>query len=302
MRQNKKIERIFDSIQNKSALTSHILSHKSAITMQKPPLTAILALLRMMRFYSRLPLPNPAWDDAPHTMPDFARNLWAVPVVGAVLGAISGLVGLAAISIGLPPFLAAVLLITTGVIITGVFHEDGLADSCDGLWGGMTTERRLEIMRDSRIGSYGAAGLVLALLIRVGAWAELFRLLGPDAAWLAMGIGAFSRILALVPMRVLPPARADGVAGQTARPEAAALAFALFVGIGMMMGSASLAGILLAPIHAMPALFLALFVLIHLMRNKIGGHCGDVLGASQQVLEIVMLLTLAASAARLGPL
>ena len=270
--------------------------------MQEPPLAALLALLRMMRFYSRLPLPNPAWDDAPHTMPDFARNLWAVPVMGTVLGGIGGLVGLAAIRIGLPPFLAAVLLITTGVIITGAFHEDGLADSCDGLWGGMTKERRQEIMRDSRIGSYGAAGLVLALLLRIGAWAELFRLLGPDAAWLSFGLGAFSRILALVPMRVLPPARADGVAGQTARPEGAALTFALLIGLGMMTGSAHLAGLVLAPLYALPALFLALFVLIHLMRDKIGGHCGDVLGASQQVLEIVMLLTLAASAARLGPL
>ena len=117
-----------------------------------------------LRFFTRLPLPTPPDADF-----DFNRFAWAAPVAGAAVG----LVGVAALgtarSLALPPPVAASLAVAALVAASGALHEDGLADVADGFGGGATRERKLAIMRDSRIGAFGAVALALSLILRVGA-------------------------------------------------------------------------------------------------------------------------------------
>ncbi|MGL5447724.1 MAG: adenosylcobinamide-GDP ribazoletransferase [Rhabdaerophilum sp.] len=260
-----------------------------------------LSLAQALRFYSRLPVPQFSFDTAPHTLPDFSRIAWAIPVAGLIIGAIGGLVGAGAMLAGLSPMIAAALTLATLVIITGCFHEDGLADACDGLWGGMTPERRLEIMKDSRIGAYGAAGLALSLLIRFAALTELFRLMGPYAGLAIPAVASFSRVLALLPTLVLEPARIGGLAASAPMPGARALLLAFAIGAGAFAGTSLLLDVTPALWMSILPLVLALILAISQMRNKIGGFTGDLLGATQQLAEIALLLTLAAAISARGP-
>jgi adenosylcobinamide-GDP ribazoletransferase len=256
---------------------------------------------KVLRFYSRLPIPVLASENDPHGMPDFSRATWAVPLVGAVIGSCGALVGLLTYLAGVSTYLSATLTIATLVIITGAFHEDGLADSCDGLWGGATRERRLDIMKDSRIGTYGAAGLMLALALRILALAELFRLSGPMALPLVIGVSAFSRPFALIPVLVLPPASGTGLAASVPMPGSRALGVALAIGLGLLALACFPANLLPGLAMTLVALAAVLLVAIRLTRNKIGGHTGDILGACQQLSEITLLIGLSAAANWHGP-
>ena len=115
-----------------------------------------------------------------------------------------------ALGLGLPPPLAAPLALGCLILLSGALHEDGLADCTEGFFGGATRERKLEIMRDSAIGAFGACAVILSLLLRIGALAALAPH-GPliAAAVLAAGAGV-SRAACLAPLALLPPARADG--------------------------------------------------------------------------------------------
>src|SRR3954471_4031974 len=119
-------------------------------------------LLRCLRFYSRLPVPAPAWEPDPYGPPDFATMPRMLPVAGAIIGAVGAAVLVGAQMLGLGAFVTAALAVASLTLVTGAFHEDGLADTADGFGGGSTPERRLEIMKDSRIGSYWRAALVPA--------------------------------------------------------------------------------------------------------------------------------------------
>lgn len=257
--------------------------------------------LRVMRFYARLPMPRLASDPSPFAMPDFARAIWAVPVAGAIIGTCGALMGFIAYLLGVSAFIAATLTIATLVAVTGAFHEDGLADSCDGLWGGATRERRLEIMKDSRIGTYGAAGLMLALALRIFALAELFRLVGPMALPLVIGIGALSRPLALIPVLVLPPASGTGLAASVPMPGARGLMVALAIGLVMLLPATYAINLVPGLFATLLALVPILWIAIRLARDKIGGHTGDILGACQQVSEIALLIGLSTAANWHGP-
>jgi len=114
---------------------------------------------------SRLPVPV----DTDLATRRGARAAWAYPLAGLVVGALAGLVAQVALWLGLPPSIAALLALAAMIAITGALHEDGLADSADGLWGGWDRARRLEIMKDSRIGTYGVLALGLTLLLRAAA-------------------------------------------------------------------------------------------------------------------------------------
>ncbi|MFN3483744.1 adenosylcobinamide-GDP ribazoletransferase [Rhabdaerophilum calidifontis] len=262
----------------------------------------IALFLQVLRFYSRLPVPPLGFEPAPHARPDLRRGFWAVPLVGAVIGAIGAGAGGLAYLAGLSTAVAAALAVAAQVIAAGAFHEDGLADCCDGFWGGATPERRREIMKDSRIGTYGASALALALALRILALTELFRLIGPGAILVLVAVGALSRPLALLPVAVIAPAPGPGMAAETPMPGGLALVlgcgigFALFAGLAMQAGlSAGIGPAILAA--------LALVALVaRLAEKKIGGHTGDVLGAGQQLAEIGLLLALSAAANWQGPL
>jgi adenosylcobinamide-GDP ribazoletransferase len=235
-------------------------------------------------FLTRLPVPFDGRADPV----ELARSVAWFPLVGALVGLAGGAAyGLAATA-GLPPHLAALPALAATILLTGALHEDGLADSADGL-GGRDPERRLLIMRDSRIGSYGTIALALALLARAGAIAALAT---PQAVTAALIVaGAVSRACLPVVITLMPPAAADGLAAAAGRPEpwrallAVALAIALSLAL-LPLAAASLA--LAAAALAGGAVALG-------ARRRLGGHTGDSLGAVQQLAEIAILLALVAA-------
>jgi adenosylcobinamide-GDP ribazoletransferase len=219
---------------------------------------------------------------------DLARGVWAFPVVGFAVGLIGAFFYWLLHGVGVPAWLAAAWAVAAILIVGGAFHEDGLADTADGFGGGRTRERKLEIMRDSRIGSYGAAALALSLLIRVGALAALER---PHAVLIALIAAAMAgRGAMIVPLLLLSPARSDGMAsGMGHVPRwSAALGFGL-VGVFLVFLVPIGGAVAVAVAAGMAALAVAQFA-----RLQIGGHTGDVLGATEVVVECVTLTILAA--------
>ncbi|WP_424985829.1 adenosylcobinamide-GDP ribazoletransferase [Microbulbifer sp. S227A] len=230
---------------------------------------------------SRLPLPR---------LPDtaFARQsdaVWAFPLVGLVIGGISGLAGGIGLAIGLPAPVAAGLVLATQIVLTGAMHEDGLADTADGLWGGWTRERRLEIMKDSAIGSYGVLALILSVGLR---WMALAALL-PLGTAPVIAAAVLARSFLPLMMCGLPHARDAGLSRAVGAPSRGPVALAVGLGIGLgwlAVGPAIIGGWLCA---ALLVLALAL-----LARARIGGQTGDILGAAEQIAEIAVLLALLA--------
>lgn len=213
-----------------------------------------------------------------------AQAAWAFPLVGLLIGVIGALVYVLAERAGLPSWPAAALAVTSTMALTGCLHEDGLADTADGFGAAAARERKLAIMRDSRIGAYGVCALIVSILLRVSALASL----GAPSLVMPALIAAHGAARAVVPafMLLVPPARSDGLSAGAGRPPrestvaAAVLGFLiLIVCLGLWQGLAAL--ILLA----IAAGFLAWLAL-----SQIGGQTGDVLGAVEQVSEIVVLL------------
>jgi adenosylcobinamide-GDP ribazoletransferase len=232
-------------------------------------------------FCTRLPLPFAGQIESC----DIARASWAVPVAGIVVGGAGGLVYAIAFGLWLPSALAAALALGATLLITGCLHEDGLADTADGLGGGRDRARKLEIMRDSRLGTYGACALAMSLLLR---WAALAAMASPMAvasALIAAHVGA--RAALPVFMHFVPPARLDGLSAQAGQPPLGSAAVAILLGVlvlGAALGvAATMIGLILA---TCAGLFMAWLSL-----RQIGGQTGDVLGALEQITEIVILLT-----------
>ncbi len=246
-------------------------------------------LLACLGFFSRLPLP-----EAPAAA-NFPRALRLAPVAGALLGLASAMPFLLTLYWGEPPLVAALLALAAGALLSGGLHEDGLADVADGFGGGFSREKKLEIMRDSRIGALGATALFLSLGLRAAALAALAAMAG-RAALVIVAAGAVSRLACLAPLLYLPPARSDG-SGRTAaaltleeaRPAfALALAFAILPWFGGFPFASCLTALALAG--------LAVWGLCALARAQIGGQTGDVAGAAQQLAEISVLLVFAGAA------
>ena len=238
-------------------------------------------LLLALRLLSRLPLPEQ--DDWSRQ----AQAAWAYPVVGLIIGALASMGGLLAQGAGLHPALMAVVTLTMLIILTGAMHEDGLADCADGFWGGFDRERRLEIMKDSHIGSYGVIALVLSL---IGRWAALWVLWDAGATVAIPSIlvaASGSRAAMGVVMWALTHARTDGLSrsvGAVSRGTAL-LGVGLAVGLALVLPGISLFWpLLFGTIIAWGCAVLA--------RAKISGQTGDVLGATQQMAEIAILLSL----------
>lgn len=216
-----------------------------------------------------------------------AKAAWAYPLVGLVTGGLAGLAGLIALWAGLATPLSALISLGILILLTGAMHEDGLADTADGLWGGWDSARRLEIMKDSHIGGYGAIALFLSLS---GRWAALWILFStsPSAALTALLIAPMlSRAAMPAVMAALPHARDHGLSHSTGRPTSATAILA--AGIAVILGFLLLGwGIFAA------AFWVALvtFALARIARAKIGGQTGDILGATQQITEITVLFLL----------
>ena len=169
------------------------------------------------------------------------------------------------------------------------------------LWGGATPERRLEIMKDSRVGTFGAAAVALSLALRIFALAELFRLLGPMALVLVIGIAALSRPLALVPVLMLSPAQGSGLAAGVPMPGVAGLGIAVALGLVVLSTGAFSLDVLPGTFLTLGAALGILALGMAIAQSKIGGYTGDVLGACQQFIEITLLVGLSAVAGAHGP-
>jgi adenosylcobinamide-GDP ribazoletransferase len=257
-------------------------------------------LAACLRFYTRLPLPVPPDAADAHAMPDFARATGVVPVAGALIGVLGALVVAVATNFGIAPLPAATMTIGSLVLLTGAMHEDGLADLCDGFGGGANVERKLEIMRDSRLGTYGVAGLVLSLLLRVGTLAGLVASDLRLAAAVLVAVAAVSRTAGLLPLVLLPPARTSGAGFAAARPGPETLAIAALLSFLCACLPLLAGATLLRVLAACMVAGLAAYAISALARRQIGGQTGDVAGAAQQAAEATMLLVFAAGATMAG--
>ena len=218
-----------------------------------------------------------------------ARASWALPVAGMLVGALSAAIYWLAERLHVPTQPAAVLALAASILLTGAIHEDGLADSADGL-GGKTRERKLEIMRDSRIGTFGACALAISLLVRFSAIASID---DPRSVAIALVVAHTTARAVLPAFMLLPAARPDGLSSGAGQPPVQSVAIAIGFGVvalglgfgagGMLVGTVVLAAIV------------ALFA--RLAREKIGGQTGDVLGALEQTAEGALMLIAAALAA-----
>ncbi|WP_413874682.1 adenosylcobinamide-GDP ribazoletransferase [Albidovulum sp.] len=228
-----------------------------------------LAFLLLTRLPVR-PIPGEA--------PAMAASSWAWPIVGLVVGGISALVCLLALALGLPPAMAAILALAAAVLVTGGMHEDGLADLADGFGGGRTRERKLEIMRDSRIGSYGVIALVLALGFRATAIVALIG--GGGSVFTLAALAAGSRAVLPAAIALMPAARGDGLgraaAGIDPVPARAAAAIGFLCLMPLGIGTA---------VVTAAAIAFAALVVARLAMRQIGGQTGDVLGAMQHLAE-----------------
>ncbi|SDE74903.1 adenosylcobinamide-GDP ribazoletransferase [Rhodospira trueperi] len=226
----------------------------------------------------------------PGVRTDWSRPLmsaaWAFPVAGAVVGLVGGGVAALLATLGAPPLLAATLGVAAAVLFTGALHEDGLADTADGIGSGRDRARSLEILRDSRIGAYGVLALIVSSLARVTALAALLE----AGAWTA-ALPAFVLAAALgrgagpAVMAALPPARDDGVGAAAGRPAPAGVAVALVLPL--------LAGLLVGGWPALPLALAPLVWLGWLALRRLGGTTGDVVGAAILLTETTALALLA---------
>lgn len=247
-----------------------------------------------IRFYSRLPVPALPFETDPHAVPDFRAVAQVLPLAGLILGLIPALVLLGALALDLGPWLAAALSVAAMTIATGGLHEDGLADTADGFGGGATPERRLAIMRDSLIGSFGASALILAFTLRIAALATLAdRLTAGQTALAVLVIASLSRTAGLMPLVLLDSARRDGASYAVGRPTREILWWAGALSAGIAFGLGLAAGLSLPGLLLMIGLSgLAGLALTRLAARLIGGQTGDVVGAAQQTAEILGLIGL----------
>lgn len=235
-------------------------------------------------FLTRLPLRH----DEPVAKGELAQALWSAPLVGVVVGFVGAIVLSIALVLHLPLLPAAALTVAATTLLTGALHEDGLADVADGFGGGATRERKLEIMRDSRIGTYGVIALIVSFMLRVCAIAEL----GDDEAVLAVLVAAHAGGRAGIPlfMNIMPSARADGLAADAGAPSSTVSLVAVVIGAAaLLMGLGIKAGIVALLLLAGAGALMA-----WLSWRQIQGHTGDVLGALEQVGEVIVLLIAAA--------
>lgn len=255
-------------------------------------------LYRTLRFATRLPLPVlPRENDDPIVSAD--RFAPAFAACGVIIGAIGGLVAAVSLMLGAEPLLAALLGTTTMILATGALHEDGLADCADGIGGGRTRERKLEIMRDSAIGTYGVLALILSVGVRVTALATLVAISPWLAATALVAIQTLSRAATMGLASALDHARPDGAAARLGRPSQRAVLKALLLGLcvavfAMLTSIGPFVGI-----FGLGAVVAATTIVTLLVakgaRQHLGGQTGDVLGANQQLTDLAGLVALSIS-------
>ena len=253
--------------------TDQLFKHDTAL-IHRVDLPAALGLL------TRLPIVV----DGEKAVARGAASAWAYPLVGVIIGVGLAVFTSALLGLGIPSAITAALVLAISVIATGAMHEDGLADSADGLWGGWDKSRRLAIMKDSHIGVYGVCAIALSLLIR---WLTLSSIMAYGIHWMAfIAVATLSRTSMAMLMAVMPNARNSGLSQTVGRP--AANTTWLAIGIGAVVA--------IACGYAVLVLVVAVATLIcgTIAWAKIGGQTGDILGATQQITELAALVSIVA--------
>ncbi len=248
-------------------------------------------IVMALRFFSRLPT-----GDRPHELPNLSRIALALPFSSVLIGFIPVLVMMGGVWLSLPPFFAATLGVIAGVIITGAMSEDALADSMDGLFGGQNVERRLEIMKDSRHGTYGVCAIVLLLAARITALGSVAAIHPLVAGGIWMAAMVLSRSFSLWLTVELSPARADGASAAAGRvgKRVFGIGMGLAVLIGFLFGAP--AASFLAIILAVLAAGLVAIGWTIVCRRLVGGQTGDLIGALQALIEVAVIAVLVAFA------
>lgn len=270
-------------------------------TMNANPESAISNIGAQFRlaaaFLTRLPLDRPDSDSSPELAEDapddLSQTMWLFPLVGFGIGG-TGALALAILSaVGIPTAVAATLAIAIVIWLTGALHEDGLADLADGFGGGDTRDRKLEIMRDSRLGTYGALTLAVTVVAKIAALATIAAFDIGAAAGALIAAATWSRAMFAPIMRWLPSARDEGLGAFAGSPNEGG------TWKGLALGALLTALVLITPaggglIMILFAGGLGAFVVGWLALQQIGGYTGDVLGGVQQAAETAILIVASA--------
>ena len=232
---------------------------------------------------TRVPMPHPV-SAAPDGM---ARAQRAFPLVGALVGLVVGLVDRCLLGVGIPALAAAALALGASAALTGALHEDGLADVGDGFGGGRDRAAKLSIMRDSRLGTYGALVLLVGFAARLSALASL-----PVAAVIPVLVVAHALARAAIPVLAanMPFARDDGLGKSAGRPDSASVVTAVVIAVILALLCLPVKAALLAVVVTVAGAA----AMAALAWRQIGGVTGDVFGAVEQVVETAVLVMLAA--------
>ncbi|MBB4569745.1 adenosylcobinamide-GDP ribazoletransferase [Rhizobium leucaenae] len=246
---------------------------------------------RAVAFLSRIPVPPSFFESYDGKLTRISRTF---PLAGLLIALPAAIVFGILLAFHADPLMAALLALAVQTMTTGALHEDGLSDMADGLGGGKDRDRALAIMKDSRIGTYGAVALILSFGLRAAALAAIARGLAPFAAALVLpASAALSRGAMVWHWYILPAAKPDGIAASAGKPDYGAMQGALTIAL-------ALSAFLLWPCLRLPAFILyllitaaAAFLLTRRVRQRLSGHTGDTIGATQQICEIAALCTLA---------
>jgi adenosylcobinamide-GDP ribazoletransferase len=242
----------------------------------------VIDFFATVMFFTRIPIKWSFFSDKP---PNLTKAAWAFPLVGILTGVLSGVLGDFLIFLGLPIFLCCIIAITLSVILTGAFHEDGLADTADGLGAGGSPERINKIIHDSRLGTYGVVALILGLLTRLGLLLTLVEYGYSLVSILSVGF-ASGKLAIIFSRNFFNNSR--------------------FVKMGSVVGTISNKNLFIATvIWALPTLIIfpfygillggilmAFIISIIGLKSKkaLGGISGDILGAIAFLTELVFLL------------
>lgn len=231
-------------------------------------------------FLTRLPLRTGAFGPG-----ELAGSIGWFPVVGALVGVVVGTLAWAGYRV-LPSLLAATVAVGVGILLTGAFHEDGLADTLDGMGAGPDRDRALAAMTDSRLGTFGTLGLLVVLLARVAALAGLAA--APLVIAATVAAHAVGRGVALTVMAAMPPARGEGLGAaylRHLRPATAWTGMAVAAAIGLLLGPAAL--------FILPVALAVGWLPARWARRRLEGVTGDVAGACEQAAETTVLVAAA---------
>lgn len=250
--------------------------------------------LLALQFFTRIPVTGRLAQWVGYSPAMLRASAAHFPAVGWVVGVIGALALAGALALW-PPLVAAVLCTVVTVLVTGAFHEDGLADVVDGLGGASTRERALEIMKDSRIGAFGAIAVVLAMGLK---FALLAALAGQGAFVACAALLAAHVLSRLAPLAVMRASPYVGGEGGKSKPMADAVSGgAVVVAVLWSLPAAALLVIAGGVVNGVAALIAAALValfMVRLLRRRLGGFTGDGLGATQQLSELAIYLALAA--------